>query len=225
VHIEDIRLGRQDAEFSIRYQGRQRGRFRVEAPGLLYVRNAVAALTMAHAIGIDWEVAGAGLSGYHGVARRFETRGEHGGVTFVDDYGHLPTEVADTLAAAAAGGWSRLVVVFQPHRYSRTEAMWAEFADAFVGADILLVTDVYPAGEALRPGVTGRLVLDAVRRAHPSANVRYTPALADTEAELRRVLRPGDLCLTLGAGDLTTLPDRFLAPAESVPRINADADG
>jgi UDP-N-acetylmuramate--alanine ligase len=102
--------------------------------------------------------------------------------------------------------------VFQPHRYSRTASLWPGFADAFAGADILVVTDIYPAGEAARPGITGRLIADAVAAAHPSADVRYAATLDDAEAELRGLLRPGDLCLTLGAGDLTTLPDRFLAP-------------
>jgi UDP-N-acetylmuramate--alanine ligase len=215
VRIEDVSLGRADARFWIQHQGERRGPFHVEAPGLLYVRNAVAALTMAHSIGIDWGQAGAGLAAYHGVARRFERRGERDGVTFVDDYGHLPTEVADTLRAAAAGGWSRLVVVFQPHRYSRTATMWRDFADAFIGADVVLITDVYPAGEPPRAGVTGRLVVDAVRRAHPRDDVRYVPTLDDAESELRGLLEAGDLCLTLGAGDLTTLPERFLRRPEA----------
>jgi UDP-N-acetylmuramate--alanine ligase len=147
------------------------------------------------------------------VARRFERRGVRDGVTFVDDYGHLPGEVAAILSTAVAGGWSRVVAVFQPHRYSRTEALWKAFADAFEGADVLLVTDVYPAGEPARPGVTGRLIADAVRAAHPDLDIRYAPSLADAEAALRTILRPGDLCLTLGAGDLTHLPDRFVDPA------------
>ena len=90
--------------------------------------------------------------------------------------------------------------------------LWPQFADAFQGADVLFVTDVYPAGEAARPGITGRLIADAVRAAHPEADVRYVPMLDEAAAELRKILRPGDLCLTLGAGDVTTLPDRLLAP-------------
>lgn len=112
-----------------------------------------------------------------------------------------------------------MVAVFQPHRYARTEALADRFADAFIDADVLVVTGVYrPAGEPVRPGVTGQLVVDAVLGAHPDADVRYTPTLDDAETELRLLLRPGDLCLTLGAGDLTTLPDRFMAanPGEGV---------
>jgi UDP-N-acetylmuramate--alanine ligase len=131
-------------------------------------------------------------------------------VTYVDDYAHLPGEVAPTLAAARDGGWSRVVAVFQPHRYSRTEALWAGFADAFTDADVVVVTEIYAAGEPARPGVSGRLVADAVRDAHPAARVEWVPERADVVAFLRRELRPGDLCLTLGAGDLTTLPDELL---------------
>jgi UDP-N-acetylmuramate--alanine ligase len=115
------------------------------------------------------------------------------------------------LAAAREGGWDRVVAVFQPHRYSRTEALWSSFADAFTDADVVVVTEIYPAGEAPRPGVTGRLVADAVRDAHPGARVEWVPARSDLAEFLRRELRPGDLCLTLGAGDLTTLPDELLA--------------
>jgi UDP-N-acetylmuramate--alanine ligase len=213
VRIEDLGFGRADSLFSIRHEGDLWGPFELSSPGLLYVRNAVAALSMAYALGVPWERGGAALAGYRGVVRRFERRGEHNGVTFVDDYGHLPTEVADTLSAARGGGWTRVVAVFQPHRFSRTASLWPAFGDAFVGADVLLVTDVYSAGEHPRAGVTGRLIVDAVRTAHPNADVRYVPTLDNAASELARILQPGDLCLTLGAGDLTTLPDRFLGPA------------
>ncbi|MGH9266296.1 MAG: glutamate ligase domain-containing protein, partial [Acidimicrobiales bacterium] len=162
--------------------------------------------------GARFDHAAAGIARFAGVGRRSQVRGRRDGVTFVDDYAHLPGEVAPTLAAAReGGGWDRIVCVFQPHRYSRTEALWADFADAFADADVLVVTELYPAGEAPRPGVTGRLVADAVRGAHPSARVEWVPERAGLVAFLRGELRPGDLCLTLGAGDLTTLPDELLA--------------
>jgi UDP-N-acetylmuramate--alanine ligase len=176
------------------------------------VRNATAALAMAHALGVPPEVSSTALAGYQGVGRRFERRGERAGVTFVDDYGHLPGEVAAMVAATISGGWERVVVVFQPHRYSRTAALWQQFADAFAGADIVVVTDIYPAGEPRRKGVTGRLIADAVRSKHPDADVRYLPTLDEVTAELEGILEPGDLCLTLGAGDITSLSDRFLGP-------------
>jgi UDP-N-acetylmuramate--alanine ligase len=211
VRIVSVSGGRDGSVFSIESGETRAGPFSVGAPGLHNVRNAAAALTMANAIGVPWEEAGRGLGSYRGVARRFDRRGEHLGVTFVDDYGHLPGEAAAALTTATAGGWARVVVVFQPHRYSRTASLWRDFADAFPGADVLVVTDIYPAGEPPRPGITGRLIAEAVRTAHPSADVRYVATLDEATEELRRELRPGDLCLTLGAGDVTTLPDRFIA--------------
>jgi UDP-N-acetylmuramate--alanine ligase len=107
-----------------------------------------------------------------------------------------------------------VVVAFQPHRYSRTATLWADFADAFVGADILAITDIYPAGESPRPGVSGKLIVNAVLDAHPGQRVAYLPNRADLAAYLRRILRPGDLCMTLGAGDLTSLSDELMEGEE-----------
>jgi UDP-N-acetylmuramate--alanine ligase len=180
------------------------------APGAHNARNAAGALALAHQLGVPLEDGAQALAAFRGVARRFEVRGEAGGVLLVDSYDHLPAEVAAALAAARSGPWRRVVCCFQPHRYSRTEALWRTFADAFDDADVLAVTDVYPAGEAPRPGVSGKLVVDAVLDAHPWRRVAWVPTLDDAVAYLRATLRPGDLCLTLGAGDLTTLPDRLL---------------
>jgi UDP-N-acetylmuramate--alanine ligase len=134
-------------------------------------------------------------------------------VTYVDDYAHLPAEVAAMVGAAQEGDWARVVVVFQPHRYSRTADLWRDFADSFVGADLVVLTDVYAFNEAPIEGVSGRLVLRAVLDAHPELAVVYLPGRADLEAHVPRLTRPGDLVLTLGAGDLTTLPDVWLRGA------------
>jgi UDP-N-acetylmuramate--alanine ligase len=107
-----------------------------------------------------------------------------------------------------------VVAVFQPHRYSRTAELWRDFGDAFAGADVLAVTDVYAAGEAPRPGVSGKLIVDAVLDAHPWASVAWLPRLDDVVTWLRGTLRPGDLCLTLGAGDLTSLAPRIVGALE-----------
>ncbi|GAC1532835.1 MAG: UDP-N-acetylmuramate--L-alanine ligase [Acidimicrobiales bacterium] len=179
-------------------------------PGMHNARNALAAIAMAAELGAPVEAAVRALERYAGVARRWQYRGEAGGVTFVDDYAHLPTEVSMATATAREGGWGRVVVVFQPHRFSRTAALWREFADAFEGTDVLVVTDVYSAGEAPRPGVSGKLIVNAVLDAHPLRRVAWLPARRDVVGYLERVLRPGDLCLTLGAGDLTSLPEELL---------------
>ena len=148
-----------------------------------------------------------GLGNFGGVARRFAHRGSSGGVEFVDDYAHLPTEVRATIAAASSGSWRRLVAVFQPHRYSRTEALWSDFGNAFEGADRIYVTDVYPAGEGPRPGVSGQLIVDAGERAFPGTDIHYIQRREELVVALADDLVAGDLCLTMGAGDLPSVPD------------------
>jgi len=176
-------------------------------PGLHNARNAASAAAIAHRIGADPEAVVGALARFGGVARRFEHRGQADGVTFVDDYAHLPTEVAATVETSRAGGFGRIVSVFQPHRYSRTEALWSSFGRAFDGSDVLFVTDVYSSGEAPRPGVSGRLIVDAVLRDSPGSDVRYVERRDDLLDALVGELRDGDLCLTMGAGDLTSVPD------------------
>jgi UDP-N-acetylmuramate--alanine ligase len=192
-------------------QGRSLGTFELPVPGLHNVRNAVAALATAVAIGVALDVAREALATYTGVGRRFELRGSRDGVTYVDDYAHLPSEVQATLAAARQGRWERVVAVFQPHRYSRTAALGRDFGAAFGDADVVVVTGIYPAGEEPRPGVSGRVVAQAVRASRPDRQVEYAETRADVLATVRGLLRPGDLCLTMGAGDLTTLADQLLA--------------
>jgi UDP-N-acetylmuramate--alanine ligase len=209
--LRDIELGREAVTFTLTEGSVAHGRIRVPMPGLHNARNAAAAAVVALALGADSDAIVAGLDGFGGVARRYERRGEAAGVTFIDSYDHLPGEVAAVLAAARDGGWRRVVCVFQPHRYTRTAALWRDFAGAFDDADVLAVTDVYAAGQAPLPGVSGKLIVDAVLDARPGRRVAWLPARRDVIAWLLAELRPGDLCLTLGAGDLTTLPDEVLA--------------
>jgi UDP-N-acetylmuramate--alanine ligase len=185
--------------------GESLGLFELPVPGLHNARNAAAAVSAALELGVDPEHARRALARFAGVARRFEFRGDFGGVTFVDDYAHLPGEVRVALDAGLGGSFERVVCVFQPHRYSRVAMLAPGFADSFEGADLVVVTDVYPAGEMPRPGVSGKLVLDAILRAHRDARAVYLPNREDVVAYLRENLRPGDLCLTLAAGDLTNL--------------------
>ncbi|HEV7525347.1 MAG TPA: UDP-N-acetylmuramate--L-alanine ligase [Acidimicrobiia bacterium] len=172
--------------------------------------NAAGSIAIALELGVEVEAAVSALAGFGGVARRFQHRGERDGVTYIDDYAHLPTEVGSAIAAARQGPWKRVIVVFQPHRYSRTASIGREFADSFTEADTLVLTDVYPAGETPIPGVSGRLILRAVLDRHPSLPVAYLPRPADLVAVPKRYAHPGDLVLTLGAGDLTAMPDVWL---------------
>jgi UDP-N-acetylmuramate--alanine ligase len=144
------------------------------------------------------------------VARRFQFRGRARGVTVVDDYAHNPGKVRAVLSAAAAGEWRRVVCVFQPHRYTRTAALWPEFGTAFDDADAVAIMDVYGAGEPPQPGITGKLLVDAVLEHRPWQRVAWLPHRTDVLAWLRAELAEGDLCLTVGAGDITSLADDIL---------------
>jgi UDP-N-acetylmuramate--alanine ligase len=207
--------GRDGSRVVLTRHGAVLGSFSLPVPGAHNALNAVAAAALATELGVPFSDTARALAGFGGVARRFEFRGELDGVTLVDDYAHLPSEVQAALRTAREGGWSRVVAVFQPHRYSRTAALWREFADAFMDADLVVLTDVYAAGEAPRPGVSGRLLLRAVLDAHPDTSVVYLPHRADVVAHVPRLTRAGDVVLTLGAGDLTTVPDIWLGAQTS----------
>jgi UDP-N-acetylmuramate--alanine ligase len=209
--MERLALGRSSIGFDLRGPSGPLGRIELAVPGAHNARNAALATVGALEVGAPFQAAASALARFAGVPRRFEFRGEAGGVTFVDDYAHLPSEVRATLTAARAGGWQRIVAVFQPHRYTRTAALATSFASAFDDADLVFVTDVYSAGEAPVPGVSGRLVADAVSASTASHQVVYVSSREELRAGVAAMLRPGDLCCTLGAGDLTTLPEELMA--------------
>ena len=211
----DIERARASVSFRIVHGDEEIARVDLPTPGMHNARNAAAAVVTSVLIGANASDAARALGRFGGVARRFEFRGVVDGVTFVDDYAHLPTEVEAAIQAASDGGWDRVICVFQPHRYSRTAALWRDFARSFDGADTVVVTDIYSSGETPRPGITGKLVVDAVLDANPWASVAWMPRLDDVASWLTSRLRPGDLCLTLGAGDLTGLPDQVIG------RLNA----
>jgi UDP-N-acetylmuramate--alanine ligase len=209
--IEGVAAGRDGVSFEVTKAGESLGTISVPVMGANIARNAAVATVTALRVGATFDDAVRAFARFAGVARRFESRGEAGGVRFVDDYAHLPTEVRAVLEAARQTGPERVVVVFQPHRYSRIGALGEQFADAFSAADIVVVTDIFAAGEQPMPGVTGRLVADAVAANHPDLDVSYIAGRPELRRHLTSVLRSGDLCLTLGAGDLTSLPDELLA--------------
>src|SRR5215218_1243082 len=190
VRGSGLALGPWDARFLVTAGGARLGEVGLAVPGRHNVVNALGAIAAALAAGAPFEAARAGLRGFTGAARRFHLRAEVAGVTVVDDYAHNPPKVAATLAAARLGPWKRVVAVFQPHLYSRTRLFAGEFGRALAAADLVVVTDVYAAREDPEPGVDGGRVA----------------ALA----------QPGDLVLTLGAGDITTLADE-LAPLLATP--------
>jgi UDP-N-acetylmuramate--alanine ligase len=149
------------------------------------------------------------------VERRFQVRGSVEGVTVVDDYAHNPSKVRAVLSAAKLGArdgrWDHVVAVFQPHRYSRTRSFYRDFGGAFADADRIVVTDIYGAGEEPVPGVTGKLVADSVCSSLPGRPVAYLPHRSELLDYLEHITHRGDVLLTLGAGDITTVGDEFLS--------------
>lgn len=197
--------------FALEFPDGTRVECRLEkSPGRHNALNAAGVLSVIWALGLDVERAAAGIAGYSGVRRRFDRVGEAAGVTVVDDYAHHPTEIRATLAAAAALPFSRIVVLFQPHRYSRTQSLAPQFGTAFDDADVVEVMDVYPAGEAPIEGVSGKLVADAIEESGDVSEVTYHPNKDDVAADMAARLMPGDLLITMGAGDVTTFGRKIL---------------
>ena len=179
-------------------------------PGRHNMANATAAIAVADVLGLDVDAAAEALSQFKGARRRFTHVGDVAGVTVVDDYGHHPTEVSVTLSAAADLPFKRIVCVFQPHRYSRTQALAAEFGRAFDSADVLRVMDVFSAGEMPIPGISGKTIVEAVRHTGNVADVAYVPNRKRLIENLCDLVRPGDLLITQGAGDVTGIGPAFI---------------
>jgi UDP-N-acetylmuramate--alanine ligase len=175
------------------------------------VLNALAAIGVALEMDIEREIIQASLAGFTGADRRFQKKGERKGVLVIDDYGHHPTEIASTLAAARKGfPRRRIVVAFQPHRYSRTKALLEEFGHAFFDADVVVITDIYAASEEPIPGVSGQALVEEVL-AHGQREARYVPRIEDLPEALDELTVPGDLLITFGAGSITNVGPQFLA--------------
>jgi UDP-N-acetylmuramate--alanine ligase len=206
--------GRVGSRFDVWHHGVRLGEVELAVPGRHNAVNALGAVALAGELGVPFGAVAGSLRNFGGVARRFHFKGEIDGVTLVDDYAHLPAELQATVRTARECGWRRVVAVFQPYRYTRTALMWRDFADAFVDADVLILTDVCaPAAERPQPGVSGRLVLRAVLDAHPSLDVSYFPRRSELAERVLALTRPGDVVLTMGVGDVGNLAEEMLALA------------
>jgi UDP-N-acetylmuramate--alanine ligase len=172
-------------------------------PGIHNVYNSLAALAVGHRLGFPVEDLALGIASCRGVRRRFEKVGERGGIEILDDYAHHPTEVKAVLDMAGQVTGSRVVAVFQPHRYTRTRMLSGDFGTSFGGADIVVVTDVYGAGEEPEPGVTGKLIADSILENEPGKRVEYFASRANLAQNVADMLAPGDTVITMGAGDIT----------------------
>ncbi len=214
VRVDDVTVGRDGSRCLLRVAGPAGGveeevALHIPVPGRQYLLNGAAAVAVARRVGVAPADAAAALSDFRGVRRRWDLRGRARGATFVDDYAHHPTELAATLAAARTEE-GRVVAVFQPHRYSRTAVLWRGLGESLAAADVAVITDVYSAGERPIPGITGKLVVDALVEAAPGKRAVYLPSRLDVAGFLAGEVRDGDLVLTMGAGDITMVSEEAL---------------
>ncbi|WP_273194437.1 UDP-N-acetylmuramate--L-alanine ligase [Oleidesulfovibrio alaskensis] len=209
LRAETVTCG-ETSRFRVLLHGEDLGEVNLVQPGRHNVLNALAAIGVGLETGIAADVCLRGLANFRGVGRRFERKGERGGVLVVDDYGHHPAEIAATLATArTCYPGRRLVVAFQPHRFSRTKALFGDFCKAFDNVDKLLLTEIYPASEAPIPGVSGQSLAQGIRQVS-NTDVDYFQDFEAMRAALPETLRPGDLFLTLGAGSIWTVGQFYL---------------
>jgi UDP-N-acetylmuramate--alanine ligase len=201
--ISDIQLHGLESEFRLTYKGDDLGVFQLpHPPGIHNVRNAAAAAAVALYLNVPSDLIREGLAKFAGVGRRFDIKGVVNEITVVDDYGHHPAEIRATLEAARGCKFNRLLVLFQPHRFSRTQHLWDEFSRAFNQADMLALLDIYAASEAPIPGITSEALANSIREAGHK-NVQYYGSMAKAIEFLLKEARPGDAILTIGAGNIS----------------------
>lgn len=205
----DIVFEGMNSSFTVKERGAELGRMSIAMPGMHNVYNALAAAAVASSLDISFDRIQSEMEGFCGIQRRFQLKGEHGGISVIDDYGHHPTEIRATLSAAKKGWDRRVVAVFQPHRYSRTKEFFEDFVTAFNEADLLILTDIYAAGEKPIEGITGRLLFEEVVK-HGHKDVSYVESVADVAALLHEKTKRGDMVITLGAGNVYSAGELFL---------------
>jgi UDP-N-acetylmuramate--alanine ligase len=201
VRGTDVSQDEAGVTFNVTLRGRKMGSLYVRIPGEHNVSNALAAVAVAAELDIPFAAVSEGISQFTGISRRLEHKGEAGGVVVMDDYAHHPTEIAATLKAARSFWGKRIVAVFQPHRFTRTAALWRQLGECFAEADRVVITSIYAAGEQPIPGVSAELVAKAAA-ASGHRDVTYVPDKGQIPDRLVGALRPGDLLITLGAGDI-----------------------
>ncbi len=206
---EEILCGHFRSQFRLRFRGVDLGTFALQMPGRHNVLNAMAAVAVGLELKLDLENIRQGLAAFGGVERRFQVRGRVNDITVVDDYGHHPTEIRATLDAARDCRYRRVIVVFEPHRYSRTALLLDDFAGCFARSDDLFVVDIYPAGEPPIKGVSAKALVNRIRQGGYS-RAEYLPVVEDLLKRLAETVQPGDLLLTLGAGSVSQIGEKFL---------------
>lgn len=209
IQAIDIRHKENTSTFTVVRGFEDLGQITLQLPGKHNVQNALAAIAVGLQLGIPFSKVKSGIEKFTGVYRRWEKKGEAGGITVYDDYAHHPTECRATLSGVKSGWRRRVVCVFQPHLYSRTRDFYEEFGKAFLLADVLVVTDVYPAREEPIQGVTGELITNAAKQ-YGHKDVHYVRDKKDIPAYLKKITRSGDIVITMGAGDIWKFGDEFL---------------
>lgn len=210
ISARNIRIEGLSSVFDCVCGGRPAGTFRLSAGGLHNISNALSVIALGDELQIDRAVITRALETYKGAGRRLDVKWHNRDLMVIDDYAHHPTEIKATLAAVRHLPCKRLIAVFQPHRYSRTRLLLDDFASCFDAADLVVLTDIYPASEQPIPGVTSECVRDAIRKHAPGKQVEVIPKNGLTK-HVRRILGPGDIVLMLGAGDITRISDELAA--------------
>jgi UDP-N-acetylmuramate--alanine ligase len=222
--IADVKLKGLASEFRLKFRDEDLGMFELPSPpGIHNVRNAAAAAAVGLVLNVPPDLIRDGLESFSGVARRFEIKGKFNGVTLIDDYGHHPAEIRATLEAARGCGFKRLLVLFQPHRYSRTQYLWDDFRSSFNQADVVVITDIYAAGESPLDGITGEKLSEAISAAGHK-NVVYSSTLQGGIEFMLRESRPGDAVMTIGAGSVGRVTEELAMLLDARVSINRHAD-
>lgn len=209
VRAYDVSFSKTQSKFKVKYHGESLGEIELNVPGLHNVKNSLVAVTIAKELGVDFGIIKSALKKFTGVYRRFEIKAEINDVMIIDDYAHHPTEVSATLSAIRSGWDRRVVAVFQPHLYTRTRDFYADFAKSFLDSDVFICTDVYPAREIPIQDVTGQLITDAAEK-FGHKNVIYVPDKKQIPDKLLEIVLPGDIVITMGAGDIWKYGEEFI---------------
>ncbi|HTU42844.1 MAG TPA: UDP-N-acetylmuramate--L-alanine ligase [Candidatus Aquilonibacter sp.] len=208
-------IGQPLSRFRVSYRGKDLGEFTLHVPGVHNILNATAAIAVGVGLDVELEAVRAGLDQFRGVDRRFQLRGREAGVSVIDDYGHHPTEIKATLAAARQCGFRKIHVIFQPHRYTRTRDLMEDFTTAFADADSLFVLDIYAASEKPIEGISGETLAGAIRE-KSGRSAEYVSSFADAVSAVAAVAQEGDMILTLGAGSVSQLGPMILEKLSAV---------
>jgi UDP-N-acetylmuramate--alanine ligase len=205
----EIKFLKRTTTYNLTYKGTNLGKIELTVPGMFNVYNSLAAIAVARELNLDFLTIKKGLQSFSGVQRRLEIKGKVGDITVVEDYGHHPTEIKETLAAMRQVWKDRLIVVFQPHRFTRTKALFDEFTKAFRNADILIINDIYPASEEPIAGINSAALCEAIRQTGQT-HVKYIAQAESTVKYLLKTVKSKDTVLTLGAGSIYKIGENFL---------------